>query len=443
LKVSKEESEQCEINLTIELDDDDLAVYIKRAYQKVAQNIKIPGFRKGKAPQNIVEREIGRSSLIRESLDFLIPEVTTKAIEDNDITPYARPEVSIDSVEPFIISAIVPLKPIVNLGDYHSVRVEEEIQKINEEDVDKVIKGYQADSIPWEPVSRTVQEGDLVVMDLKGTIESTLEPDITTNPPFIDQNNYEVIIDKANLVIPEFADSVIGMMQGENKDFTLNFDSNVPEVEFAGKPAHFSVSVKEIKERIIPELNDEFAKEIGEGYETLDALREDVRKQRTEVMEQESKRNYNEQVIDEVLKITTIITPPILIEREVDATIDNMTSEVTRQIGREITREEYLSVMSKSEEDLKKEIHPEAIKRLERSLLLDQLIEKEGIKVNDKDIQEEIDKMAGDSPKAQQIKDLFSSDEAKASLTNSIQVQKLMELLTDIGKGSVEKQTEN
>ena len=107
MKVTKEENEQCEINLTIELDDDDLAIYIKRAYQKVVQNIKIPGFRKGKAPQNVVEREVGRSTLIRESLDFLIPEVTTKAIEDNNITPYARPEVSIDEVEPFIISAIV------------------------------------------------------------------------------------------------------------------------------------------------------------------------------------------------------------------------------------------------------------------------------------------------------------------------------------------------
>ncbi len=443
LKVTKEENEQCEINLTIELDDDDLAIYIKRAYQKVVQNIKIPGFRKGKAPQNVVEREVGRSTLIRESLDFLIPEVTTKAIEDNNITPYARPEVSIDEVEPFIISAIVPLKPTVTLGDYHSIRLEEERKEITNTDIDEVIQGYQTDSAPWEPVSRSIQEGDLVVMDLKGIVETTSEDNPDSSIPFIDQNDYEVIVDKANLVIPEFADSIIGMNQGEDKEFTLTFSDEVPEPEFAGKPANFSVSVKEIKERILPEVNDEFAKGIGEGYESLADLREDIKKQRTEALEQESIRNYNEQMIDEILKTTTIITPPLLVEREINASIENMTSSVSRQLGREISLEEYLSVMNKSEDDLKEEIRPQSIERLEKSLLLDQLIEEEKIEITDNEIDEEINRLAGDSPQAEQIKELFSSEETKVSLTNSLQIQKLMELLTSIGKGNIKEENES
>ena len=258
MKITQDEVVERQTTLHIELDDEDIDPYLQRAYSRVVQNVNIPGFRKGKAPRSIIEQYFGRESLLNEILDSMLPELTGKAITEEDIDAVGMPSIDLEGLDPFQFSAVVPLKPDINLGEYKSIRVEKEIPSLPDDAIDERIEQLRLSVASWEPVDRTVQTGDMVSTQIKGTLDD------------------EVILDESDAVylvnedigrpFPGFSDKLVGLESDEPSSFDLDIPEDFQDENLAAKNISFEVNIKDIKERVLPELDDEFAQSIGEAY---------------------------------------------------------------------------------------------------------------------------------------------------------------------------------
>ena len=257
--------------LNIELEEDDLPPYLDRGYQRVVNRVSIPGFRKGKAPRTIVENFLGKESLIREALDFMVSDVTEKAFSERKIETAGPPDVELLDLDPVIFKATVALKPIVDLGNYRGIRVPETPPEVKDEDVESRLEALRHESASWDPVDRAVALGDMVTMDVTATVEDS---------EILNESDAVYVADAENeMPFPELPQRLEGAEVGVGREFDLEVPSDFGSEQIAGKTARFVVTVNDIKERKLPELDDEFAKGVGDDFDTLDALRESVRDQ--------------------------------------------------------------------------------------------------------------------------------------------------------------------
>ncbi len=276
MKVTREDEAQRQTVLNIELEEPDLESYLQRAYQRVSQKVKVPGFRPGKAPRAVVERVVGRESLLQEALEFMIPEVMAKAIEQEEIEVGAQPDVELIETEPVTIKAIVPLPPLVETGDYNSLRVPWVAPAVTDEQINDSLEETQKQSALWEPVERPAQMGDQVIMDLKGVVDGET---------LLDQEDGPFILSDEPMPIPGFGEQLVGIGAGDTREFDLTFPEDYLSESMAGKECHFTVTAKETKEQKLLDLDDEFAKGVGEGFDTLDALKDNIRQQLQDELE--------------------------------------------------------------------------------------------------------------------------------------------------------------
>ena len=412
--------------LSIELEEADLESYLQRAYQRVVQKVKVPGFRPGKAPRSVVERMIGRESLLNEALDFMVPEVTAKAIEQEDIEAGAQPDVELVETEPVTIKATVPLTPLVDAGDYASMRVPWEAPAVSDEQVSEALEEARRKEAVWEPVERAAEMGDDVTMTFKGVVEGET---------IVEQEDAAFILDP-EAPIAGFGDALTGIAAGESREFELPFPEDYFNENLAGKACTFSVMAKEVKAQVLPELDDEFAKGVDDGYDSLDALKDNLRQKLLEELEHEDEHKYEDAVMTELVNVGSVELPPLMIERAIDNHIQEIQDTIGRRIGRAISLEEYMDIMKKSEEDLREETRTTVEEQLRRSYLLTQVAEDEGIDATDEDVETEVEDMvtrAGEQ--GEQVRQLFMSQENRDSVARSIRSRRTVQRLVDIAKG--------
>ena len=426
MKVTTESSSAVEVILNVEMDASDEDPYIDRSYRRTVGRLNIPGFRKGKAPRSIVESYVGRIALIQEALDFMVPETLNQALQDEDIQAFVEPRVEILELEPVSFKAIIPLEPTVDLGGFYDVRLEKDAVAISDEEVDQVLERIRREMAPWEPVTRPVQFGDLLNLNVRGEMDGS---------EVVNDQEVDYIPETTNVLpFPGFAEHLENMEEGGQKDFTVTIPEDYPRPEYAGKDVVFNVEVISVKEKALADLDDEFAKGVGEGFDDLPALRAHILERITGEAESQADYAFQEQSMNSLLENATITASDILLERE----IQSMQDERERMLrNQRLDLDTYLSYVGKTEEEFQDELRPIAEDRLNRMLVVRKLAQEEGLEVSPEEIQAEIESMLATTPEenANAMRRALNSEGTQDSIRASLLNQKVMARLVEIVQG--------
>jgi trigger factor len=430
VKVTREKTENSQAFLRIEMEPAEVEESLEQSYHRLVKKADIPGFRKGKAPRPILERYLGRDSLLEDALNNLLPQAYEQALKEQQIEAVASPTIEMAQTDPVVFTATVPLKPTIELGDYHSLKLKPEPVELTKDEVDAVIEQLRRQHGTWEPVERPADFDDLVTLDIESHIEGK---------PFINQPGVQYqILHNQPLPAPGFAEQLSGMKGGEEKEFTLQLPQDYPRAELAGKEAQFKVKVTEIKQQRLPKLNSEFARLVNPEFKTLASLRKQVSTNLRLRAEQKTKEEFEERVIDAVVDLSKVEFPPVLVETEVDRLTDQQ-ARWLQAGGAEM--EEYLRQIKKTGEELREELHPLATKRVTRSLVLGKVAEEEKIEVTDAEIEAELGNIvqnaSGNKDKDEVRKGLDSS-QVRSSIEQLLTTRKTMQRLVEIAGGSTD-----
>jgi trigger factor len=428
VKVTLERLPESRVQLQIEIDEDRLERSLDSAYKRIAQKNRFPGFRPGKAPRAIVERAVGRTGLIREALDKLVPDAYNEAIETEDVDAIGQPELEIDTLEPVKFTAVVPVRPTVELNDYHSLRVEKDPVEVTQEMVDEQILLLQRRHATLVPVERGVQWNDTLIADITGETEGD---------KFLEDKDAEFPLrEGAVLFVPGLAEAFVGMKKGESKEFTLTIPEDFRVERLQGKEATFTAEIHEVKEEQLPELDDEFAAMINaEEFENFDALKTRIEDDLRKSLESNADTKLRNDAVDKLSESATLEYPKLLVEHEIDHLVREATGNDQAQY------QAYLRSIGRSEADFRETWREAAELRVKRSLVLNQLSEAEGLDVTAEEIDQELDSlvapMGEDAPRFRQM---FASDEGVATIRRNLLSRKTLDRLAAIATGELQEE---
>ena len=328
MKVSQGEQVQSQVVLNIEVDLLELEEHLEKVYRQAVRRMNIPGFRKGKAPRSVVERELGRDAMIEDALETLLPQMTSKAIEEQSLDVISTPQVKVTQHEPLTIEATVPVRPQVDLGDYYQYRLEPEEVEVTSEAIDEVVASLRRDAGTWEPVERLVELDDMVTMEVRGQVEE----DVIIEDEGVDY----VLLAEATNPTPGFAEQLVGMNRENIRQFSLPFPEDYPQDNLAGKECNFTVTVKEIKELKMPDLDDEFAQTLNLEVETVAALKDKLRADMLKRDQTLADQHYQERTVQTLVEGAQVELPPLLIDHEIEHILADQGEAMQRQLGDEI-----------------------------------------------------------------------------------------------------------
>lgn len=378
MKVTVERTPESEAVLNVELAWDELEKASEKAYRKLAQKYKVPGFRPGHAPRAMLERMLGKEAIYQEGLEDLMDQSYREAIREHNLFPIAPPKVDAPTLEigqPYTFIAHVPILSPVTLGDYQNIRVPMPPVEVTDEEIGNVVTRVQEDQAMWLPAERPAQVGDKVTMDMKVTVGEKTVSDLH-------DNEFELADERPGIFAGMDA-HIIGMSEGDHKEFTTTIPEDYANPELAGKEANFDVSLKAVRFRELPAVDDELAKAIGE-FTTMDEVRQAIREQLTIQKQNDADNRQREQILDEVAGQAEVAIHPTLIDDEVHTIM----RETERQLaGSRITMEQFLQITGKTEEEYHKELEPQAEKRVKRDLVLSAIADKEDIQATEQDLE--------------------------------------------------------
>ncbi|MBD7935654.1 MULTISPECIES: trigger factor [Cytobacillus] len=373
--------------LTIEVDAEKLNEGLDAAFKKVVKQVNVPGFRKGKMPRSLFEKRFGVESLYQDAVDFLLPEAYANAIEETGIEPVDRPEIDVEQIEKgkaLIFTAKVTVKPEVELGEYKGLEVEKFDTEVTDEDVENELKGLQekqAELVVKE--EGTAEQGDTVVIDFEGFVDGEAFEGGKGD-------NFSLELGSGQF-IPGFEEELIGVSTGESKEVNVTFPEEYHAAELAGKKAVFKTTVHEIKTKELPALDDEFAKDVDEEVETLDALKEKTKKQLVDSKNHEAEHHVRDTVVEKAAENTTIDIPAAMVDTE----LDRMMQEFEQRLQMQgMNLELYYQFSGQDESALREQMKADAEKRVRINLTLEAIAAAENIEVSEEELNEELNKMA-------------------------------------------------
>ena len=416
--VTQEEVVDNQTTLRIELEEADLNPYLDRGYRRLAPQISLPGFRKGKVPRHIVEGFMGRESLLNEVLDSMVYEVTGKAIEERELDAAGMPKIEDLDLDPVSFTAIVALRPEVELGDYKAIRVRYGVDEVTDESVAARIDSIRESMGGWETVERPPEMGDLLNLDARGEIEGE---------EFWTREDGVLYLDEDGSVpVTGFPQAMVGVEPGQETEFTLSIPEDFRDASIAGKEASFTVTVNEVRERSLPELNDEFAQSLPDGYENLKDLQNTVKEAMTADAAGRLEQEYETDVIKALIDGTTIAIPPVMLENETNR-IQNTQEQMIERAN--IRMDDYLRSIGRTEEEVRQEAEEEAEQRIRRTFALNKVSELENIEVTEQEIDERFNEMyAGQRMRRQERRS------RRESLDDMLKYEKTVALLVEIAK---------
>lgn len=387
MSVKWEKQEGNEGVLTVEVDADTFNKALDDAFKKVVKQVSIPGFRKGKVPRGLFEQRFGVEALYQDALDILLPVEYPKAVEEADIEPVDRPEIDVEKIEKgenLIFTAKVTVKPEVKLGEYKGLGIEKDDTAVTDEDVQNELKSLQerqAELVVKE--DGKVEEGDTVVLDFEGFVDGEAFEGGKAE-------NYSLEVGSGSF-IPGFEDQLVGLEAGAEKDVEVTFPEEYHAEELAGKPAVFKVKIHEIKAKELPELDDEFAKDVDEEVETLAELTEKTKKRLEEAKENEADAKLREELVVKAAENAEADIPQAMIDTE----LDRMMKEFEQRLQMQgMNLELYFQFSGQDENALKEQMKEDAEKRVKSNLTLEAIAKAENLQVTDEEVEEELSKMA-------------------------------------------------
>ena len=434
MRITQGEIVDLQTVLHIEMEDEDIRPYLDIGYQKVKPHISFPGFRKGRVPRHIVLQFVGRETLLNEVLDTMLPEITGRAIDEQELEPGGMPDMEVLDLDPVTFKATVPLRPQVELGDYRDIRVEVEQSEVGEEDVQQRLEQLRSSMASWEPVERPVKMDDMVTMTATGTVEDNTILDET--------DTVYLLVEDADRPFPGFPEALVGAELDTPKEFELTVADDFPVDEYAGKPVQVTVTVSDVKERILPELDEEFVQGIGEGYDSIEALREQIKEELETETENAAEQEMRESAVTSLLEGADAVIAPVIIDNEVNYMLNEQMQTLARI---NIRFDDYLRSVGSSEEELREQVREEAITRIKRTVALEKLGEVEGIDVTDEDVEDRIASIIEQNreqyPEATEEPEI--TDDVRSSIRRMMHSELVMERLLAIARGEAPELSES
>lgn len=421
MKVTKEQQEKNSVKLTITVDAETFEKGVQKAYLKNVKKIALPGFRKGKAPRKIIEQYYGAGVFFEDAINFVCPEAYEEALKETGVEAVSRPEidvVEIESGKDFVFTATVTTKPEVELGDYNAISVKKVTYRTTQKEIEAEIKKVQEQNARIIPIEdRAVKEGDLTVIDFEG---------FTDGVAFDGGKGTDYSLEiGSGAFIPGFEDQLVGAEIGKEVEVNVTFPKDYHSEDLKGKKAMFKVTVKEIKEKQLPEINDDFVKDVSE-FDTLDDYKKDIKEKIAKSNEQRGRQETENNVIDEVLKIATVEIPGCMI----DTQLENIARDFDYRLSMQgLNLAKYLEMTGSNIDAFKEQFKEQAEKQVKTSLVLEAVAKAEKVKATEKDVEAEMKKVAESyNMELDKVKDLFKDEERK-SLENEIITQKTVDLL--------------
>jgi len=418
MKVTAETLEDSQVALNIEAEAGELNKAMDEAYRRLVNKVSVPGFRKGKAPRFILEQHIGKGALLEEALEQLIPQLYKEAIDLQKIEPIDHPQVEIIQTEPVVFKAVVPVKPTVELGDYRNIKLQPEPVEITDEEIDAAAELKRQEQAILTPVDRPVQFGDMVTMNIEANIEEK---------PFLNHKDIVYEVNKDSQVpLPGFAEKLKGAKKGKGKDFTLIMPPDHRVKEFAGKECFFKVAVTEVKEKQLPELDDEFSQTCG--YDNLTSMKEALYVDLKDKAKQLGDQRLSETAVDAVVEISQVHYPPILENKEIDRILERE----AHRLG--FTKlNDYLNATNLTEEKLRDSLRPMVKKQIARLIVLDEIARIEKIEIDESEVDNQINEMVkSEEGEGEKIRQFLQSPHMKESMRETLRRNKTVDWLVKI-----------
>lgn len=425
MKVTVENGENQQVTLTIEVEAAEVNKAVEQACKRLANRVSIPGFRKGKAPRMIVERHVGEDAVLQEAFDIVAPKALSKAFDEQKIDPVTRPSVDIETLEEgkdLVFKATVTPRPEVKLGDYKGLNVPKNEVNITDEDVEKQLKTFQdrQGKLVDAPEGAEVKDGDFTTLDFKGFVDGEAFDGG-------EGKDYPLQIG-SNSFIPGFEDQLVGAKIGEERDVNVKFPEEYHAKELAGKDATFKCTIRSIKTKELPAIDDELAKKVSK-FETLDELKADIRKNLEENAERTAENDQKSAAIEMATNNITVDIPAVMIDNRVTAMIQEMAMRLEQQ-GMKL--EQYLQYAGTDIAKLREQYRETAEKNVKTDLMLEEVAKAEDIKVEAKDLDEEVAAMAaayGATP--QQVQKIIKEQGRIGDLAASVLRKKTAQFIID------------
>ena len=386
MKVTAEKIDKHQVSLAIEVPGEEVAKSFQKAYQRLANKVNIPGFRKGKVPRKILEMRIGTDALKEEAFELLATPAYQQALEQENLDPVSRPDVKVDSLEdgqPFSFTITVTVKPEATLGDYKGLVVEKPVAQVTDAEVEEslnTLRDRQAQMVLIE--DGVIEKGDFAVIDFAGTIDKV---------PFSggEGKGYPLEVGSGSF-IPGFEEQLIGVKTGESKVVEVSFPEDYHVKELAGKAAEFTVNVHEVKRKQLPELNDEFAKASG-SFETLEALKADMKTKMLNAAETRAKNEYERLVVKAAVDNATVDLPDIMVDDRTASIVEDFSYNLE---SRGMKLDQYLEYTKKTLSELKASYKDIAAEQVKADLVMEAIAKAENLDVTELDIKAELYSLA-------------------------------------------------
>jgi trigger factor len=423
--------------LEIEVPSDEVARHFATAYRHVAERTKVPGFRPGKAPRHVIDRFVGRASVLSEAIDHLVSDSYGAALDQTDVMPIDNPDVDIDPAtviegQSVSFTATVPVRPEVELGAYTDYSFGLEVPEVSDEQVEQVIGELREQQATLRPVDgRGAAEGDIASVKFTGTIDGE---------PFEggSADRLPVVIGEDRM-IPGWEQHLVGLEIGATKGFDITFPDDYRVEELRGKEAHFEVEVLDLREKLLPDVTDEFAQSVGD-VKTVDELRAEIRDAMTRRADAEARHAFGDRIIDFAVSNASVELPEVMVANEIEIMRDELQTRLAQQ---RIGLDQYLALAKQTPEELTSELREPATRRVKTLLVLSAIAEKEGIDATDEQIDAEITNQLERYGEDAKLREYLSSRRGRSYLRMTLRNRTLVDTLVDRALGTEAPATES
>jgi trigger factor len=430
---SQTTSDDHRLLLTVEIEAETMQTARQKAARKIAQRVKIPGFRPGKAPFNVIEKQVGADAIRDEALDIVLDDVYPKLIEETGVKPYGPgtlEKVHEDKTPP-VFEFRVPLSPEVKLGEYDKIRLPYEDKKPEEKDIEKVLNDLREQSAMLSPVERAAQEGDIAYILMSANRQDG-------GAELLPERRYPVVVEKADVdtktewPFPGFSRTLIAMKAGEEKSFPHTFGKDSEFEDLRGQTADFKIKMEEIKARELPVLDDAFAQTLGE-YKTVADLRTEIEGQLTENFKRQVREEYEDLIVTKMIADSEIKFPPQMLHHEVHHYIEDMVPDLN---ARGLDLDTYLKSRQLTLEQFEEEVEPRVEERLKKSLVIMEASRKENIEVPESEVQTLVEQKLGQLQQAlseQELRRLLNKDNIQGLVSRTLTEEVIRRTLARLG----------
>jgi len=423
INIEKEKKENNIIDLKVTIDNEKVKQEYNNIYRELSQKVKIPGFRTGRVPINILEMNLGKEYIDQQVGEKLIKDSYTDAITNSELDPIDVPNidiVQIDKENPFVYKIILEMRPDITIPDLNDISLEKNIPTVEEKEINDDLERIRESHGKLISVEdRPSKMGDFLIVDYTALVDGK---------PLDEGKREKQMIQLGDRAPKEFNDNLINLQPGTEKEVIMKIPADAADKDLAGKEIIYQIKISEIKEKELPELNDDFAKSIGDNYQNLAELKEHIKKQLFERKKYQSETEFNETLMEKVAEKVDFETPEVLVNKQVENMMNNLQEDLK---SRNMKLEDYYKIIKAEEEKVKKEYRDIAKQQIKKELIIDKIIKDDKITATEDEVNEKINEIAqSTNQKPLKVRAMFEKNNTLDNLTEQIKREKVFELLT-------------